>query len=81
MDRVLGGAGMIASSRIWLGIACLGAGLAGSGCQTYQVGQVLPSAYHMRDDVQYFPRGSHFPLANELNAMQAAQAERQGEFR
>lgn len=51
--------------------------LSGIGCQTYQVGQVLPSPYHMRDDVQYFPKGPRFPLANELNAMQQAEAEHQ----
>lgn len=47
-----------------------------TGCQTYQVGQVLPSAYHWKDDVQYFPKGPTFPLANELNAMQQAETER-----
>ncbi len=46
-----------------------------AGCQTYQVGQVLPSPYHMRDDVAYFPKGPQFPLANELNAMQQAEDE------
>lgn len=51
--------------------------LSGIGCQTYQVGQVLPSPYHMRDDVQYFPKGPRFPLANEMNAMQQAEAEHQ----
>lgn len=60
-------------------LAALGAGMAlgGVGCQTYQVGQVLPSPYYWRDDVQYFPKGPQFPLANELNSMQQAEAERQ----
>jgi hypothetical protein len=49
------------------------------GCQTYQNGQVLPSAYHLRDDIQYFPKGPQFPLANELSAMQAAESERQAQ--
>ena len=62
--------------------AAAGAALAAStlgavGCQTYELGQVLPSPYHMRDDIQYFPKGPQFPLTNELNAMQAAEAERQ----
>lgn len=43
------------------------------GCQTYQLGQVLPSPYHLRDDIQYFPKGPDFPLANELNAMSDAE--------
>ena len=54
--------------------------LFGQGCQTYEVGQVLPSPHHMLDDVQYFPKGPRFPLANELNAMQSAEAEQTGEF-
>jgi hypothetical protein len=53
------------------------AALSSTGCQTYMVGQVLPSPYHMKDDVEYHPRGSQFPLYNELNAMQAAEEEAQ----
>jgi hypothetical protein len=30
----------------------------------------------MRDDLQYFPKGPDFPLANELNALQAAEIDR-----
>lgn len=63
--------------RTVLGMTFAAGALAGSGCQTYEVGQVLPSAYHLKDDVQYFPRGPRFPLANELNAQQAAEAERE----
>ena len=59
--------------RCVIGAVLLAAALCGVGCQTYQVGQVLPSPYHMRDDIQYFPRGSRFPLANELNAQEAAE--------
>lgn len=44
-----------------------------TGCQTYQVGQVLPSPNHLRDDIQYFPKGPQFPLSNELNAMSEAE--------
>jgi hypothetical protein len=29
----------------------------------------------MRDDLEYFPKGPSFPLANELAAMQVAEAE------
>lgn len=49
--------------------------LASTGCQTYEVGQVLPSGYHLEDDPQYFPKGPEFPLANELNAMADAEQE------
>ncbi|MBY0588694.1 hypothetical protein K2X85_16090 [bacterium] len=47
--------------------------LSSTGCQTYQLGQVLPSPNHLRDDIQYFPKGPQFPLANELNAMSEAE--------
>jgi hypothetical protein len=46
-----------------------------TGCQTYEVGQVLPSPYHLMDDPQYFPKGPDFPLANELNSMSDAEEE------
>lgn len=53
----------------------LAAGFSSVGCQTYELGQVLPSGYHLRDDIQYFPKGPDFPLANELNAMDDAERE------
>ena len=69
------------SSLRWsiLGAVLTATSLCNVGCQTYQMGQVLPSPYHMRDDVQYFPKGPQFPLANELTAQQAAEAEYQGQ--
>ncbi len=51
---------------------------AGVGCQTYQVGQVLPSGYHLNDDVDYHPTGPEFPLRNELNSMSQAEVEFRG---
>jgi hypothetical protein len=66
--------------RYILGAVLAGVSLGNIGCQTYQIGQVLPSPYHIRDDIQYFPKGPDFPLANELNAMQAAEAERGGDL-
>lgn len=62
---------------VWV-VAIVGA-MGAVGCQTYQNGQVLPSPYHLRDDVQYFPKGPQFPLANELSAMQASETERQAQ--
>ena len=55
------------------GLAILGSTV---GCQTYELGQTLPSPGIMRDDLQYFPKGLDFPLRNELNAQHAAEAER-----
>lgn len=53
----------------------LWAALSSIGCQTYELGQALPTPYFLRDDIQYFPKGPDFPLANELNAMEEAERE------
>ena len=51
------------------------------GCQTNIGGQTLPSAYYLRDDVQFFPAGPETPLPNtrqahkEYRAQQAAMNE------
>jgi hypothetical protein len=51
------------------------------GCQANIGGQTLPSAYYLRDDVQFFPAGPEFLLPETVRAMeeykanQAAQAE------
>lgn len=79
MGKIARGKVMNRSSRwpIWALVVATGS-LTGAGCQTYQNGQVLPSPYaSLRDDIQYFPKGPQFPLANELSAMQAAETERQ----
>lgn len=72
---------MIANTRRFIAGAMLVGSIASIGCQTTEIGQVLPSPYHMRDDIQYFPKGPQFPLANELNAMQAAEAEKPADAR
>lgn len=56
-----------------LSLAILGAfGLCGAltGCQSTVGGQTLPSAYYLRDDVQYFPAGPEFKLTNTVQAME-----------
>jgi len=67
------------------GILC-GLGLlamAGStGCQVSTGGQTLPSAYYLKDDIQYFPAGPEFKLSaeaaqNKLYQEQAAQQAQQ----
>ncbi len=47
-------------------------GLCGAltGCQSTVGGQTLPSAYYLRDDVQYFPAGPEFKLTNTVQAME-----------
>ena len=55
------------------GVALAGA----SGCQTHMGGQTLPSAYYLRDDVQYFPAGPEFQLTNQVRQIEEYRA-RQG---
>ena len=41
-----------------------------TGCQTNIAGQTLPSAYYLRDDVQYYPAGSETKLMNQIQAIE-----------
>ncbi|HWL10094.1 MAG TPA: hypothetical protein VNQ76_16935 [Planctomicrobium sp.] len=38
------------------------------GCQTNIGGQTLPSAYYLKDDVQYFPAGPDYLLPQTVKA-------------
>jgi hypothetical protein len=58
-----------------LSIVSLLATLSATGCQVDIGGQTLPSPYYMSDDVQYFPPGHEFKLANEAAAMAADRAD------
>lgn len=58
-------------SFVLVGVAVLGA-IASTGCQTSVGGQTLPSAFYLRDDIQYFPKGSEFKLQREAAALNAA---------
>lgn len=49
--------------------------LALTGCQVSLGGQTLPSAYFLKDDIQYFPKGSEFKLAREAAALKEARAD------
>ena len=40
-----------------------------TGCQTTVGGQVLPSAYYLSDDVQYYPAGPEDKLYRERAAL------------
>ena len=46
-----------------------------TGCQVSVGGQTLPSAYFLRDDIQYFPKGPEFKLSREAAALKEARAE------
>ncbi len=66
-------------SRGWKrAIACavvLAGAAAVTGCQVSTNGQTLPSPYYIYDDVQYFPPGPKFKLAEEANLMKAYHAD------
>jgi hypothetical protein len=65
-------------SRTWAcltGAALLLSSLATTGCQISTGGQTLPSAYHLKDDIQYFPKGPEFKLSREAAALKEARAE------
>jgi hypothetical protein len=62
----------------WPRRALLGCGLlclAAVGCQANIAGQTLPSAYFLRDDVQYFPAGEEFQFPNMLRAIEEYRVE------
>ena len=46
----------------------------------YEWGTVLPTPDLIRSDLEYFPKGTDFPLVEELKAMQAAEAEKAGKL-
>jgi hypothetical protein len=62
------------ASWLGLGAAALITVVASAGCQTTVGGQVLPSAYYLQDDVQYFPAGPHDKLFAERRALEQYKA-------
>lgn len=57
--------------RPWMALlACGILGAFATGCQTNVGGQTLPSAYYLRDDVQYFPAGDEFIIPNQVRALE-----------
>lgn len=48
------------------------------GCQTNIAGQTLPSAYYLRDDIQYFEKGPEFKLYRQAQALEEYKAEQAG---
>lgn len=67
------------SGRKWL--ILLGAALqsaASIGCQSTVGGQTLPSAYYLRDDVQFFPAGPEFILSRQVEALEEYKLRQQG---
>jgi hypothetical protein len=63
----------------WLTL--VGCGLLAStsiGCQSTVGGQTLPSAYYLRDDLQYFPAGPEFKLSRQVQAIEEYKLRQQG---
>ena len=54
-----------------------GLGMLCTGCQVSGGGQTLPSAYYLRDDIQYDQKGPEFKLSREAAALKEARAESQ----
>jgi hypothetical protein len=48
------------------------------GCQTTVGGQTLPSAYYLKDDVQYFPAGPEVLLTNTIQAIEQYKLDQTG---
>ena len=51
-------------------LLCIFAASAATGCQATVGGQTLPSAYYLRDDIQYFPAGPEYLLTNQERALE-----------
>lgn len=67
-----------ASLPAWFLMAASAAScLISTGCQSTVGGQTLPSAYYLRDDVQYFPAGPEFKLSNQVRAIEEYNLRRQ----
>jgi len=64
--------GLRAVFRAALLALVLAGSIVASGCQVEMGGMTLPSGRYLSDDVQYFPPGPRFPLANEEAALEEA---------
>ena len=60
----------------WLLLGVLTCVVSAAGCQAQIGGQTLPSAYYLRDDVQYFPAGPEFKLSRQVQAAEEYKATR-----
>jgi hypothetical protein len=65
------------ASWLGLGVVALITVVSSVGCQANIGGQTLPSAYYLRDDVQYFPAGPQDKVFNERRALEEYNAGQQ----
>ncbi len=68
MKTLLGKRSTMRAIVLGLGLATIAGA---TGCQVDVGGQTLPSAYYLKDDVQYFPAGPEFKLSREAAAQKA----------
>jgi len=67
------------SPQAWLLVlGCAAVCSSSVGCQTTIGGQTLPSAYYLKDDLQYFPPGPEFKLTRQVQAMEEYKLRQQG---
>jgi hypothetical protein len=67
------------SPHAWLLlVGCAAVCSSSVGCQTTIGGQTLPSAYYLRDDLQYFPAGPEFKLTRQVQAIEEYKLRQQG---
>jgi hypothetical protein len=52
-----------------------------TGCQVDMGGQTLPSAFYLKDDMQYFPAGPEFKLSNEAAHQQLMRDQQDAQIR
>jgi hypothetical protein len=52
-----------------------------TGCQVDMGGQTLPSAFYLKDDMQYFPAGPEFKLSAEAAHMRQMQEQQNAQIR
>ena len=58
-------------ARSWMAVIGLVVVCGGAvGCQSTVGGQTLPSAYYLRDDLQFFPAGPEFKLSKQVEALE-----------
>lgn len=68
----------MARKTSWMALGLIGLCSTLTGCQSTVGGQTLPSAYYLRDDVQYHPAGPEFILSNTVQAIEQYKLDQEG---
>lgn len=59
-------------------IGCLVLSALSTGCTSTVGGQNLPSAWYLRDDIQYFPAGPEMKLSRQEEVLEEYRSRRKG---